>query len=108
RDRGLGPRAVRGGEGIGGAGAGIPAGSPLAGGHLSGGRAVSLDANTSNRATDGKDSPRAGSVAAPIADLSYRNYDRRLYSRSARWWIIAVSRIRFLRGKWWFWLLIVM
>ena len=48
--------------------------------------------------------PTAGS---PIRDLTYRTYDGPLLARRARWWIIAVARMRYLRAKWWFWLLIV-
>ena len=44
---------------------------------------------------------------APIADVTYRTYDGPLKLRAARWWIIAVARIRYLRTRWWFWLLVV-
>ncbi len=43
--------------------------------------------------------------ASPIADLSYRPYDGPLKMRAARWWYIAVARMRYLRSKWWFWVL---
>src|SRR5687767_4430360 len=45
--------------------------------------------------------------ASPIRDLTYRTYDGPLHARTARWWIIAVARMRYLRAKWWFWLLVV-
>lgn len=40
--------------------------------------------------------PTAGGepTIAPIADLSYRNYDGPLKSRTFRWWIVALSTIR--------------
>lgn len=44
---------------------------------------------------------------SPIRDLTYRTYDGPLHARRARWWIIAVARMRYLRAKWWFWLLVV-
>ncbi|HEY3266925.1 MAG TPA: ABC transporter permease subunit [Armatimonadota bacterium] len=40
---------------------------------------------------------------APIADLSYRNYDGPLHSRSVRWWIVAVANIRLTARNRWFW-----
>lgn len=46
-------------------------------------------------------------MASPIRDLTYRTYDGPLHARKARWWIIAVARMRYLRSKWWFWLLVV-
>lgn len=46
----------------------------------------------------------AGSIS-PIADLSYRNYDGPLYTRAARWWIVAVANIRLVRKKPGFWIL---
>jgi ABC-2 type transport system permease protein len=52
--------------------------------------------------------PSIPTASAPIADLSYRNYDGPLHTRAARWWIIAVSRMRYLRGRWWFWLFIAL
>src|SRR5437016_2866346 len=45
---------------------------------------------------------------SPIADLTYRPYDGPLYARSARWWVIAVARLRYMRTRWWFWLLVVL
>jgi len=47
------------------------------------------------------------SPASPIRDLTYRTYDGPLHARKARWWIIAIARMRYLRAKWWFWLLVV-
>src|SRR2546425_11121443 len=47
-------------------------------------------------------------AASPIADLTYRTYDGPLHLRATRWWTIAVSRIRYLRSRWWFWLLVAL
>ena len=47
--------------------------------------------------------PAGTGVANSMADVSYGA--RPLHMRAARWWIIAVSRMRYLRGKWWFWVL---
>lgn len=52
--------------------------------------------------------PPAARLGGPIADLSYRNYDGPLHTRVVRWWIIAVSRVRYLRARWWFWLFVVL
>src|SRR5688500_8501896 len=51
--------------------------------------------------------PTPNAPASPIRDLTYRTYDGPLHARKARWWIIAVARMRYLRAKWWFWLLVV-
>src|ERR1041384_2888536 len=45
---------------------------------------------------------------SPIADLTYRPYDGPLHSRTARWWVIAVARMRYMRARWWFWALCVL
>jgi ABC-2 type transport system permease protein len=45
-------------------------------------------------------------VGGPIADLSYRNYDGPLRNRAARWWIVALSGIRIVVRKWYFWLFV--
>lgn len=50
----------------------------------------------------------AARVGGPIADLSYRNYDGPLHTRAVRWWVIAISRIRYLRVRWWFWLFVAL
>jgi ABC-2 type transport system permease protein len=47
-------------------------------------------------------------LGGPIADLSYRNYDGPLHTRVVRWWIIAISRVRYLRARWWFWLFVAL
>src|SRR5204862_2849466 len=46
--------------------------------------------------------------ASPIADLTYRPYDGPLHTRTARWWVIAVARMRYMRTRWWFWALVVL
>src|SRR5947209_471404 len=43
--------------------------------------------------------------AAPIADLTYRTYDGPLYTRRARWWIVAVNSLRLAKAKKGFWII---
>jgi ABC-2 type transport system permease protein len=50
------------------------------------------------------DAAQAAGVASPIADLSYRTYDGTLHSRTARWWIVALSGIRMSVRKAGFWI----
>jgi ABC-2 type transport system permease protein len=45
-----------------------------------------------------------GYSAAPIADLSYRNYDGPLLTRKARWWIVALNTLRLAKQKKGFWI----
>lgn len=45
-----------------------------------------------------------GAPAAPIADVSYRNYNGPLHTRAIRWWIVAVAGIRMLIRKPGFWI----
>src|SRR2546422_873839 len=52
--------------------------------------------------------PTPALVASPIADLTYRPYNGPLKMRAARWWIIAVARMRYLRTRWWFWALVAL
>ncbi len=47
------------------------------------------------------DTPTAG---APIADLSYRNYDGPLHTRVARWWIVSLASLRLAVKKKGFWI----
>jgi ABC-2 type transport system permease protein len=49
----------------------------------------------------------APSVASPIADLTYRNYDGPLRTRAARWWIVAVATLRLTRAKPAFWITVI-
>lgn len=42
--------------------------------------------------------------AAPIADLTYRTYDGPLYTRRARWWIVALNSLRLSKQKKGFWI----
>ncbi len=48
--------------------------------------------------------PPVGEVSPSIADVSYRNYDGELRDRSARWWTIAQSTLRFGFKKLGFWI----
>ncbi len=48
--------------------------------------------------------PNAASVASPIADLTYRNYDGPLQTRAIRWWIVALSGLRQSFRKPGFWI----
>jgi len=45
----------------------------------------------------------AHSVASPIADLTYRNYDGPIRTRAVRWWIIAAATLRLVGKKPGFW-----
>jgi ABC-2 type transport system permease protein len=44
---------------------------------------------------------------APIADLSYRNYDGPIHTRAVRWWIVALNTIRLAIKKKGFWVVAV-
>lgn len=48
------------------------------------------------------------SAVSPIADLSYRQYDGPLKTRSIRWWIVALVGVRWVLRKWWFWALVLL
>jgi len=45
-----------------------------------------------------------GSPTAPIADLTYRDYNGPLHTRAIRWWIVAVAGLRMLVRRPGFWI----
>jgi ABC-2 type transport system permease protein len=47
-------------------------------------------------------------VASPIADLSYRNYDGPLKTRAIRWWVITMGGLRLIWSKPWFYFIAAM
>lgn len=49
--------------------------------------------------------PPQATVASPIADLSYRNYDGPLQTRAIRWWVITLGGLRLTWSKPWFYLI---
>jgi ABC-2 type transport system permease protein len=52
--------------------------------------------------------PSTSSLASPIADLSYRNYDGPLHTRALRWWTITIGAIRLNFRKVGFWVIIAL
>jgi ABC-2 type transport system permease protein len=52
--------------------------------------------------------PLSASLASPIADLSYRNYDGPLHARTLRWWTVSLATIRLNIKKVGFWIVVAL
>jgi ABC-2 type transport system permease protein len=68
------------------------------------GDGLDFDISTTPASPQPATAAAGGYGAAPIADLSYRNYDGPLHSRRARWWIVALNSLRLAKAKKGFWI----